>query len=73
MKINASYKRLLIPPEKISLFVNDCDLDGYNITIPNNFSFKITSLFLISKLDQFSKVCIKSQKIRVKNETKFKR
>ena len=35
MSINATYDRLLIPPDKLSSFVNGCELDGYNITIPN--------------------------------------
>ena len=63
MKINASYKRLLIPPDKISLFVNDCNLDGYNITIPN----KQVIIPLLSNLCEAAEIigavnCVKGSK-----------
>lgn len=63
MSINASYNRLLISPDKIPSFVNDCELDGYNITIPN----KQVIIPLLSDLSEEARIigavnCVKGSK-----------
>ena len=63
MSINAFYDSLLIPPGEISLFVNDCKLDGYNVTIPN----KQVIIPLLPNLSEAAKIigavnCVKGSK-----------
>ena len=63
MSINAFYESLLIPPGEISLFVNDCKLDGYNVTIPN----KQVIIPLLPNLSEAAKIigavnCVKGSK-----------